>query len=185
MPPAVSSANPRVLRAKSAFASAVRIIIFCQEPTKRGGVKINKKLPTHTRVTANKINYFCRRSGHFGTTQNAQIVPAGAQSRGTIPRLPGTPMFRALTHTRSLGIGKGKSGKTAENGRTSANRPTAENGRANVARIAPLASQRPFRPEVPRSAETQKTRCQGRQNRNRPALRGVARQAHRDTRMSA
>jgi hypothetical protein len=185
VPSGVFLANSRVLRAKSAFVSAVRIIIFCQEPAKRGGVKIDKKLPTHTRVTANKINYFCRRSGHFGDGRNAQLVLAGAQPRGTIPRLPGTPMFRVLTHTRSLGIGKGKSGKTAENGRTSANRPTAENGRANVARIAPLASQRPFRPEVPRSAETQKTRRQGRQNRNRPGLRGVARQAHRDTLMGA
>jgi len=42
----------------------------------------------------------------LATPETRKLVPAGAQPRGTIPRLPGTPMFRALTHTRSLGIAK-------------------------------------------------------------------------------
>ncbi|MGB7735635.1 MAG: hypothetical protein WBL72_18305, partial [Thermoguttaceae bacterium] len=78
-------------------------------------------------------------------------------------------MFRALTHTRSLDNGNGKSGKTAEIGRNRVNRPSAENGRGNVASIAPLASQRPFWPRnatigrnanraIPRPSKSQSAR---------------------------
>ena len=56
-----------------------------------------------------------------------------------------------------------RAGKRPKNGRDRANRPSAENGRADAAEIAPLASQRPFRPG----------KCQHRPKRKPGDSRGV------------
>ena len=85
-----------------------------------------------------------------------------------------TPTFPAPMHTRGLNNGNGKSGKSAENGRNRVNRPSAGNVPSEAARMPPVASQRPFWPDMPRSVETQNWRFQGPYNRNRPTLRGHA-----------
>ena len=55
-------------------------------------------------------------------------------------------MFRAHAHA-AFGNGNERENRP-KIGRNRANRPSAENGRADAARIAPVALQRPFRPET-------------------------------------
>ena len=76
------------------------------------------------------------------------IVPAGAQSRGTISRLRPRRRFARSRTRGGSAIATARAGKPAKIGRKRRNGRPAENGRADAARIAPVASQRPFRPGI-------------------------------------